>query len=402
MLRWRSAPVAALASDPLLYLDACAAVPPDPGVLARMLEHQQRCWANPSSVHPAGIAAAELLERSRQTLLDLMGCPTGQVIFTSGGTEADNLALLGTAGTLSPGRLLLSPLEHPAVSAAAQRLRQQGWEVVTLAVDSSGLIDLAQLEPLLQPPTKLVSIAWASSDLGTLQPMERIGELCRAAGVVLHSDAVQVLGQLPLMRLQPLPVDLLSLSAHKFQGPRGIGALVLREPRPLQAQVVGGGQEGGLRSGTESPWLASALVDALQLREQQQPALEQHLRALRQGLQQELLHRSGLQLSGAKEEGQRLPHHLSVLLATADGVPRSGRAAVRALARHGLAVSSGSACSSGRDQASQALLALGLDDRWARSGLRLSLGPWHTSSALAGVADLLESVLPTLPPAACP
>ena len=400
MLRWRSAPAAALASDPLLYLDACAAVPPDPGVLARMLEQHQRCWANPSSVHPAGMAAAELLERSRQNLLQLLGCPSGQVVFTSGGTEADNLALLGAAARLSPGRLLISPLEHPAVSAAAQRLRQQGWEVLTLAVDGCGLIDLEQLQLLLQPPTKLVSIAWASSDLGTLQPMQRIGALCREAGVVLHSDAVQVVGQVALEQLLPLPVDLLSLSAHKFQGPRGIGALVLREPLPLEPQLLGGGQEGGLRSGTESPWLASALVDALQLRQQQQPALAERMLALRQALQHELTQIPGVQLSGAQPKEQRLPHHLSLLLATADGVPRSGRAAVRALARHGVAVSSGSACSSGRDQASPALLALGLDGACARSGLRLSLGPWHTSSSLAGVADLLESVLPTLPPAA--
>ena len=179
-----------------------------------MQQHQGRFWANPSSVHPAGIAAAELLERSRQRLLERFGWPHGQVVFTSGGTEADNLAVLGVGRSMKPGRLLISPLEHPAVSAAAAQLQQDGWALEVLPLNDQGQIDVDALEPLLEPPTQLVSIAWASSELGTLQPMDAIAERCAAAGIPLHSDAVQVIGQLPLAGLKPIGPDLISLSAH--------------------------------------------------------------------------------------------------------------------------------------------------------------------------------------------
>ena len=382
-------------SEPLLYLDACAATPPDAEVLARMLERQTRVWANPSSVHPAGIAAAELLERSRQRLLNCLGWPDGQVVFTSGGTEADNLAVLGVGRSLSPGRLLISPFEHPAVSAATSQLQLEGWQVEILPLAAHGQVDLLVLEKLLEPPTQMVSIAWASSELGTLQPMNEIAELCAAAGVVLHSDAVQVIGQLPLGRLVPIAPDLLSISAHKFQGPRGVGALVLKREIPLRPQLVGGGQESGLRSGTQSPWLAAALVDALERRESQQPELALELQILRDGLLNRLVSRSGTTLSGSIDLDQRLPHHISLLMSNDNGDPVSGRTIVRLLAEHGVAISAGSACSSGQDLPSPSLLACGFSSRQARSGIRISLGPWLTSEQLNGLPGLLESVVST-------
>jgi cysteine desulfurase len=388
-----------LVSKPLLYLDACAATPPDLQVLEQMQQHQGRFWANPSSVHPAGIAAAELLERSRQRLLERFGWPHGQVVFTSGGTEADNLAVLGVGRSMKPGRLLISPLEHPAVSAAAAQLQQDGWALEVLPLNDQGQIDLDALEPLLEPPTQLVSIAWASSELGTLQPMDAIAERCAAAGIPLHSDAVQVIGQLPLAGLKPIGPDLISLSAHKFQGPRGIGALVMQRPLRLQPQLLGGGQESGLRSGTESPWLAAALVHALERRESQQPQLVTRLRRLRDDLLQDLLKRCGIRLSGSSDLDQRLPHHISLLLNDSAGEPVSGRAIVRALAAHGVAISSGSACSSGRDRPSPSLLATGVPKDEASSGIRISLGPWIEDNQLVDLPDLLESQLriPTAP-----
>ena len=378
--------------DPPLYLDACAAAPPAAEVLATMAQLQDRAWANPSSLHPAGIAAATLLERSRQHLLELLGASSGQLIFTSGGTEADNLALFGICRAQPPGRLLHSPLDHPAVSAAAAQLAKEGWQVEQVPVDPEGCIDLQRLPALLSPPTRLLSIAWASSELGTLQPLAAIGELCRAAGVLLHADAVQVVGQLPF-QLDQLPLDLLSLSAHKFQGPRGIGALWLRSGLQLQPQLLGGGQEGGLRSGTESPLLAAGLVRALELRLQQLPELADRLAAMRDQLRSSLTALAGVRSSGCWRPGGRLPHHLSLLLSNAEGLPISGRALVRALARHGVELSSGSACSSGTDLPSPSLLALGLTPAQACSGLRLSLGPWINPSQLPQLPSLLESVL---------
>ena len=385
------------ASRPLLYLDACAATPLAEGLEQRLLSYQQQAWANPSSLHPAGLAAAELLERSRQRLLELLGCPNGQVVFTSGGTEADNLALFGLCRRQAPGRLLISAFEHAAIRRCADQLIKEGWEVVTLPLDGHGRIDLEALKPLLRPPTRLVSVAWASSELGVLQPMQAISRLCQQAGVTLHSDAVQVVGQLPITELLPLPVDLLSLSAHKFQGPRGVGALVMPKPLTLQPQVLGGEQESGLRSGTESPWLVAAMVDALELRFQKQPKLAESMAELRDGLWQQLTSVCGIERVGGWNRSDCLPHHLAVVLSSTRGQPLSARAAVRQLAQAGVAVSSGSACSSGKDQANPALLALGYNPRQARSGLRFSVGPWLHAEDFEALPALLESVMSQLP-----
>ena len=385
------------ASRPLLYLDACAATPLADGLEQRLLAYQRQAWANPSSLHPAGLDAAELLERSRQRLLELLGCPTGQVVFTSGGTEADNLALLGICRSQAPGRLLISAFEHAAIRRCAEQLGCEGWQVEVLPLDSHGRIDLEALETLLLPPTRLVSVAWASSELGVLQPMQDIARLCQQAGVPLHSDAVQVVGQLPATELLPLPVDALSISAHKFQGPRGVGALVMPKPQGLQPQLLGGGQESGLRSGTESPWLVAAMVDALELRFNQQPQLAAAMAELRDGLWQQLSAVQGLDRVGHWGRAECLPHHLALVLSSAQGEPLSARAAVRQLAQAGVAVSSGSACSSGNDQANPALVALGYGPRQARSGLRLSVGPWLHPQDLQALPALLESVLRQLP-----
>ena len=385
------------ASRPRLYLDACAATPLAEGLEQRLLSYQQQAWANPSSLHPAGLAAAELLERSRQRLLELLGCPNGQVVFTSGGTEADNLALFGLCRRQAPGRLLISAFEHAAIRRCADQLIQEGWEVVTLPLDGHGRIDLEALKPLLRPPTRLVSVAWASSELGVLQPMQAISRLCQQAGVTLHSDAVQVVGQLPITELLPLPVDLLSLSAHKFQGPRGVGALVMPKPLTLQPQVLGGEQESGLRSGTESPWLVAAMVDALELRFQKQPKLAESMAELRDGLWRQLTSVCGIERVGGWNRSDCLPHHLAVVLSSTRGQPLSARAAVRQLAQAGVAVSSGSACSSGKDQANPALLALGYNPRQARSGLRFSVGPWLHAEDFEALPALLESVMSQLP-----
>ena len=385
------------ASRPLLYLDACAATPLAEGLEQRLLAYQRQAWANPSSLHPAGLAAAELLERSRQRLLELLGCPDGQVVFTSGGTEADNLALLGICRSHAPGRLLISPFEHAAIRRCADQLGCEGWQIEILPLGSHGRIDLEALESLLVPPTRLVSVAWASSELGVLQPMQEINHLCQQAGVPLHSDAVQVVGQLPAAELLPLPVDALSISAHKFQGPRGVGALVMPKPQGLQPQLLGGGQESGLRSGTESPWLVAAMVDALELRFNQQPQLAGAMAELRDGLWQQLSAVRGLDRVGRWSRSECLPHHLALVLSSAQGQPLSARAAVRQLAQAGVAVSSGSACSSGKDQANPALVALGYGPRQARSGLRLSVGPWLHQRDFQALPALLESVLRQLP-----
>lgn len=372
-----------------IYLDASATTPPAAAVLAEMAELHTRAWANPSSLHGYGLAAAEALERSRWRCAAVLGCSSDELVFTSGGTESIHLALLGLGATLAPGRLLISAVEHPATVAAAAQLARQGWQVRPLPVDHLGRLELHALREALESPTRLVSLIWGQSEVGTLQELEAIGELCRRAGVPLHVDAVQVVGHRPV-QFSALPVDLLSLAAHKLQGPRGIGALLVRRGLALQPLLAGGGQEGGRRAGTEPVVLAAGLARALELSQQAEP---ERVAQLRDGLLEALLELEGVRLSGPdprRETGQRLPHHLSVLVADRAGRPLNGRALVRDLWREGYAVSSGSACSSTGTTASPVLRAMGFGEAEAASGLRLSLGPWLSPDDLVGVAPALE------------
>ena len=392
-----------MAPQPLSgYLDCCATTPLAPEVAERMAVVQAEAWGNPSSLHGFGFAAAEQLERSRQGMAALLGCGRERLVFTSGGSESIHLALLGSAPALElttttgeAPRLLLSAVEHPASRAAAAAMQRRGWLVQEVPVDRLGAVDLEALEPLLAPPTRLVSLIWGQSEVGTVQPVQRIAALCRSAGVLLHLDAVQVLGHQPL-RIAELPVDLLSLAAHKIQGPRGIGALVVKEGVDLQPCIGGGGQEGGLRSGTEAVALVAGFEAALRLATDR---LEAHggrdpVAPLRDALLSRLLALPGVELSGPDPRQPshpgRLPHHLSLLVRSSDGAWLNGRQLVRALWREGFACSSGSACSSSGSAASAVLLAMGHEPAAAAAGLRISLGPWHGAALLDQLPEALE------------
>ena len=384
--------------DPLRYLDCSATTPMAPAVQAALLRCQAEAWANPSSLHGFGLAAAEELERQRQRLAAMLGCDAGRVVFTSGGTEAIHLALLGTcSGVASGARLVTTAVEHPATLAAAEQRLRAGWQVLHLPVDRRGLVDPDQLRPLLAPPTALVSVIWGQSEVGSLQPLHEIGALCRQAGVPLHVDAVQVVGHRPI-QFDRLPVDALSLTAHKLQGPRGIGALLLRDGVTLEPQLGGGGQEGGLRAGTEPVDLVAGLVEAVAL---SQGRLSQHggrdpIAPLRDQLLERLLLHPGLELTGVDprlDSDARLPHHISLLARDPEGRPLPGRQLVHALWRQGFAVSSGSACSSGQQRPSPTLLAMGYGPEEAQAGLRISLGPWHTDTLLEQLPPAIDQVL---------
>ena len=381
-----------------LYLDAASTTPPLPAVIEAMRSAQQGAWANPSSLHGHGVRAAEALERARLTMAALLDAAPEDLIFTSGATESVHLALLGSAAAMAAGRLVISSVEHPAVVAAAERLVGLGWRLELWPVDAQGLIRLDQLDRLLSPPTRLVSLIWGQSEVGSVQPLIPVAQACRQRGIRFHSDATQLIPQ-GRVSWSELPVDLLSFSAHKFQGPRGVGLLLTRRDLPLSALQGGGGQEQGLRSGTEPVALVAGCAQAMTalpafdaMSAAVPPGACDWIRPCRDQLLEQLLTIPGVRAVGP-DCFARLPHHISLLIGTADGRPLSGRALVRQLSRNGVAASSGTACRSGAPTDSAVLSAMQVERIWRRSGLRLSLGPWLSKADLCSVPQLLEQAI---------
>ena len=385
--------------DPYFYLDACATAPLRESVISCMVRAQQDGWGNPSSLHRIGCDAAESLERARLSISASLGAERSDILFSSGATESAHLALLGLAKTQSPGRLVISAVEHPAVAAAAHQLVACGWTVERWPVDAYGQIQMQHLDRLLQPPTKIVSLIWGQSEVGTLQPIQAVGEACRSKHIPFHTDATQVLSQ-GCPNWSELQVDLLTASAHKCGGPRGIGLLLIRQEiaERIQPLFAGGQQENGLRAGTECPVLAQGMAAAFReiasCQAHQVEASGSGIARLRDALLALLCQNDAIRLSGHPRE--RLPHHLSVLISDRHGQPMSGRALVRALDREGIAASSGSACSSGRDSDSPVLAAMGVDPAWQRSGLRLSLGNWIDPATLPNINDRVQIAIDRL------
>jgi len=385
--------------DPYFYLDACATAPLRESVISCMVRTQQDGWGNPSSLHRIGCDAAESLERARLSISASLGAERSDILFSSGATESAHLALLGLAKTQSPGRLVISAVEHPAVAAAAHQLVACGWTVERWPVDAYGQIQMQHLDRLLQPPTKIVSLIWGQSEVGTLQPIQAVGEACRSKHIPFHTDATQVLSQ-GCPNWSELQVDLLTASAHKCGGPRGIGLLLIRQEiaERIQPLFAGGQQENGLRAGTECPVLAQGMAAAFReiasCQAHQVEASGSGIARLRDALLALLCQNDAIRLSGHPRE--RLPHHLSVLISDRHGQPMSGRALVRALDREGIAASSGSACSSGRDSDSPVLAAMGVDPAWQRSGLRLSLGNWIDPATLPNINDRIQIAIDRL------
>jgi len=375
-----------------LYLDAAATTPPRKDVIEAVVHAQQEAWGNPSSLHNTGVKAAEFLERLRWKLADRFAVAPDQLIFTSGATESVHLAILGSATTLPAGRIVLSGVEHPAVLAAADQLKNKGWTVAFWPVDATGVIRLEFLDELLAAPTRMVSLIAAQSEVGALQPIAKVGRVCRAHGIRFHSDATQLIPQ-GCPEFNGFQADLVSLSAHKFQGPRGVGLLIRDSSLSITPLQGGGGQEFGLRSGTEALPLIAGMAQALSVLpayhlsgDTVPPGSGADVRRQRDDLLQELLEIQGLSLLGPNVT-QRSPNHIAVLVGSAGGQPLSARAMVRELARRGVACSSGSACRSGQRQDSSVLTAMSVPEPWRQSGLRFTLGPWLDDKALKQVPE---------------
>ncbi|WP_223302774.1 cysteine desulfurase family protein [Halotalea alkalilenta] len=351
-----------------LYLDHAATTPLRREALEAMWPWLTARFANPSSPHGPGREARAALEAAREELARGLGCRAGELIFTSGGTEADNLAIKGIAlGVERPPaarRLIISPFEHPAVEGACDYLcRHHGYRLERLAVDRNGLIDLDDLARRLALPAALCSVILGHNEIGTLQPIERISAIARAHGVALHVDAVQAAGW-EAIDVERLGIAALSLSGHKLGAGRGIGALFLRRGVPLEPLLHGGHQERGRRGGTEQLPGVIALARAFTLARAEAERHGERVAALRDAFIRGVLEGCpGARLTGAAE--RRLPHHASFLFPGTHG-----EAVLLALEARGVICSSGSACKAGEDEPSPALLALGISRQEAQTAVR--------------------------------
>lgn len=374
-----------------IYLDHSATTPPRPEVLAVMQRVMTEQWGNPSSLHHWGNRAATVLEQARSQVADLLNADLDSIAFTAGGTEADNLALIGVAQSFErPQHLIISAVEHSAIEKPAQRLEQAGWQVTRLPVDRQGRVHPDELRRSLRDNTVLVSIIYGQSEVGTLQPIETLGQIARDHGALFHTDAVQVAGRLPL-DMQTLPVDLLSLSSHKIYGPQGAGALYVRPGVKLVPLLGGGGQEYGLRSGTQALPNIAGFGMAAALAAAEMPSETLRLMALRDRLFDQLADVPELELTGDRR--QRLPHHASFCLTTADGDRVSGKTLVRQMNLAGIGISAGAACNSGTLTPSLILKAMGYGDRAAKCGIRLTLGRSTTVEDVDWAAMVLKQIL---------
>ena len=384
-----------------IYLDASATTPLHESVVEEINRVNSNYWGNPSSIHSHGIQAAEILERSRLTIATKLGCSFEEVIFTSGATESVFLAINGIAQNLKKGRIVISSVEHPAVQSAVNSLRRHGWIVDYWPVDNKGNIRLDLTDKILSVPTKIVSIIWGQNEIGTIQPIHLIGQECNKRNIIFHTDATQLLPHC-LFKFNQLSVDLLSASAHKFQGPKGIGILLCKkELKDKLTYIQGGGpQEFGLRAGTEAISLISGAAKAIELiklplkfNNSNSIMPKSFVSNITIDLYNLLKEFTQLEWIGNELNTNRLPNHLSFLLKDTLGNPLPSRRLVRELSSKGVAISSGSACSSGSLLKSNTLSSIGLDQIWHDSGLRITLGPWLDYNQIELIPPIINEAL---------
>ncbi len=379
----------ALASG-VIYLDHAATTPTDPAVVARMQPYFSEFFGNPSSVYTLGRKSLDAIDAAHEAVARALNCRPTEIVFTGGGSEADNLAIKGMAYAQRRrgNHIITSSIEHHAVLHTCQRLEQDGYSVTYLPVDAYGQVDPAQVEAAITDQTALVTIMYANNEVGTIQPIAEIGRICRARRVPFHTDAVQAGGLLDLDVTQ-LQVDMLSLSAHKFYGPKGVGVLYVRQGTRVQPQILGGSQERNRRAGTENvPGIVGAAA-ALELARAEREAEHDRLIALRERLIAGMLALPDVRLTG--HPTQRLPNSASFAIAGVEG-----ESLLLNLDLVGIAASSGSACASGDIEPSHVLTAMGVTPSQARGALRLTLGHSVTEDDITITLSRMAEILPRL------
>jgi cysteine desulfurase len=374
-----------------VYLDYAATTPTDPEVIAAMEPYFFERFGNASSLHAYGQEAKKALEDSRQSLADFIGAKPEEIVFTSGGTESDNFALLGAAYALEKkgNHIITSVIEHHAIIEPAKFLEKKGFKITYLGVDKDGLVSCDDLKKAITDKTILVSIMHANNEIGTLQPIAKLGKLAKDKGIYFHTDAVQTVGHLPI-NVDALNVDLLSLSAHKFYGPKGVGALYIRKGSRLETFMRGGDQERGRRASTHNTTGIVGLAKAVELCQNKMADEIKFQSTLRDKLIKEIPARiPEVRLNG--HPTQRLPNSVNFSIKYIEG-----ESMLLSLDMLGIACSTGSACTSSSLEPSHVLLAIGLDHETAHGSLRITLGRWTKESDIDYLLEKLPAVVQKL------
>lgn len=374
-----------------VYLDNAATTALSPGVLEAMLPYFTQYYGNPSSVHAFGREAKQGLDKARDQVAKALHCEPSEVIFTGCGTESDNTVLLGVAQRYGDKgkHIITTNVEHHAILHTCEYLEKQGYSVTYLPVDQDGLVTAEQVAAAIRPDTILVSIMFANNEVGTIMPIQEIGAVCKEKGVLFHTDAVQAVGHIPV-DVQAMHIDMLSLSAHKFHGPKGVGALYCRKGIRLPSYIMGGAQERGRRAGTENVAGIVGLGAAIQLATEQLEENRAKMTALRDRLMTGIQARiSEVKLNG--HPTNRLPNNVNFSFKYIEG-----ESILLMLDMNGIAASSGSACTSGSLDPSHVLLALGLPHEIAHGSVRLTLGDETTEEDIDYTIDVLEKTVARL------
>lgn len=375
----------------IVYVDNNATTKVAPEVVEAMIPFLRDMWGNPSSMHTFGGQVAKHIERAREQVAQLIGASkTSEVMFTSCGTESDNAAIRSALATNPDKRHVLSTVvEHPAVLNLCHQLEKDGYEVTYLKVDAKGRLDLAELEASLRPDTAVASIMWANNETGTIFPIERIAEIISERGILLHVDAVQVVGKLPV-DLKKTPIDFLALSGHKLHGPKGVGALYVRRGTPFQPFVVGGHQERGRRGGTENVASIVGLGVAAQLSHDHMDEERTRVSKMRDSLEKRIIETVPRTCINGDVEN-RLPNTTNISFESIEG-----EAILLMLNEFGICASSGSACTSGSLEPSHVLLAMGIPHEQAHGSIRFSLSRYNTMEEIDYIIEKLPPVIQRL------
>ena len=380
-------------SEPLIYLDHAATTPTDPSVLAVMLPFFGECYGNPSSIYRLGRTSLQALDGARSTVAQVLGCTPREIVFTGGGSESDNLAIKGAAlAQRERGKghhIVTSAIEHHAVLHTCEHLASLGFEVTVLPVTAEGLVEPDDFRAALRPDTVLATIMYANNEIGVVQPIAELGSICRERGILFHTDAVQAAGAL-LLDVRELNVDLLTLTAHKFYGPKGTGALYVRQGTPLTPQINGGGQERRRRAGTENVPGIVGFAHALQLAEERRADDVAHCAMLRDRLIDGVLaHIPWTSLNGHRIH--RLPNNANLSFDYVEG-----ESLLLLLDQQGICASAGSACTAGAVEPSHVLTALGVPAERALGSIRFTVGRGTSGEDIDRLLELVPGMIERL------